>query len=250
VPDASDVDIVVYQEKDHLIFQGGSRRILKIPIEQFFADPPKVLQRFSEACDRYALFRQFTFVFLLIGFPVSIYMMLHAALYYLGYTMLGSSRSALTASILCLLIGMAVLFYFQTHRSRSIPIQNISEALISDDWQTRVAAFKLIAQKELEIADYQTDALLLRRRPVQERYWLARTLGVSRRANTLGILLEFLHDDSLNVRTMAIYSLGLRSDPQAIGPLISKIEKTDSWYEQMYAYKSLRSLGWNQSQSH
>jgi HEAT repeat protein len=83
----------------------------------------------------------------------------------------------------------------------------------------------------------------------QERYWLVRTLAFSRRPETFKDLLKFLNDDDLNVRTMAFKALGLRKNPRAIRPILSKIEKSDHWYDQMHAYKSLRSLGWKQTRS-
>jgi HEAT repeat protein len=143
-----------------------------------------------------------------------------------------------------------VLIYFQSNRSRSIQIQNIAESLSSDHWQTRVAALKLIEQKKLEIAGYRSYPALQRNLLPQERYWLVRTLALSRRPDNLRTLLGYLNDDNLNVRTMAFYSLGQRGNPRAIRPIISKIEQSDNWYEQMYAYKALRSLGWKQTKSH
>jgi HEAT repeat protein len=156
----------------------------------------------------------------------------------------------LTASIICLLVGLSVLFFFQSNRSRSIQIQNISDSLSSNQWQTRVAALKLISQKKLEIANYQSYPLLQEDLFPQERYWLVRTLAFSRRPENFMVLLEYLNDDNLNVRTMALYSIGMRGNRRAIRPIISKIENSNNWYEQMYAYKALRSLGWNQTKSH
>lgn len=248
--DTTDVDLVIHQNKDHLVFQTKSRQAFQIPIDQFLDDSHNVLQKFSEESDRHAIFRQFTFLSLLIGFPVSLYMIIHAVFYYLGYFILGRNTSALTASVICLLIGIIVLIYFQSNRSRSIQFQNIAESLASDSWQMRVAALKLIEQKKMEIASYQSYAFREKNLPSQERYWLARTLAFSRRPETFKVLLEFLNDDNLNVRTMAFYSLGLRGNPQSIRPIISKIEKSNNWYEQMYAYKALRSLGWKQKKSH
>jgi hypothetical protein len=247
--DASDVDLVINQINDHLVLQTDSRQVLQTPIDQFLTDFRQVLQKFSEECDHQAIFRQLTFLSLLVGFPVFLYMILHAALYYPGYIIFGKRTSALTAPIICLLIGILVLVYFQSNRSRNIQVQNISNALISDHWQTRVAALQLIAQKKLEIASFRTYPDLLKHKTPQERYWLARTLAVSRRPDTFRDLLELLNDDNLNVRTMAFYSLGLRKDPRAIKPILSKIEKSDNWYEQLYAYKALRSLGWKQTRS-
>ena len=238
------------QEDQKLVFHADGRPVLQVPIDQFLNDSRNVLRKFSDECDRNAIFRQLTFLSLLIGFPLSIYVMVHAAFYYLGYFILGRSNSALAASILCLLIGISVLLFFQSNRSRSIQIPDISSALASAQWQTRLAALKLIEQNKLEIGDYQTYSILETSRPPQERYWLARTLAHSRRPESYKILLEFLNDDNLNVRTMTFYSLGLRQDRRAIRPILVKIEKSDSWYEQMYAYKALRALGWKQTRSH
>jgi len=247
---SSEVDLTIRQKKDYLIFQAGSRPVFQIPLDQFLADSRKVLGRFSAECDRHAIFRQFTFLSLLIGFPVSLYMIMHAAFYYLGYFIIGRNTSAWTASIICLVVGIIVLIYFQSNRSRGAAVQNISKSLSSNHWQTRVAALKLIAQKKLEIAAYPAYPLLQKDLPAQERYWLVRTLAFSRRPETLGDLLEFMNDDNLNVRTMALYSLGLRRDPRAIRPIFKKINSSDSWYDQMYAYNALRALGWKQKRSH
>lgn len=249
LPNATDADLVISQENDHLIFQADGRRVFQIPIEQFFENSQKVLQRFSTECDRNELFRQLTFLSLLIGFPVMLYMIFHAAVYAMVYFSLGRPASVLAASIICLVVGTSVLVYFQSTRGRSIPISDLSEALISDQWQARIAALKIIAQKKLDITEYPSYPISLNGRIPQERYWLVRALAFSRRPETFNDLLFFLNDDNLNVRTMAFYALGLRRDPRAMKPIISAIEKSDNWYDQMYAYKALRSLGWKQKRS-
>ena len=248
--DATQVDLTILQNNDYLTFQTDNHRDFQIPITQFFDDTRNVLLRISEESDRHAVFRQFTFLSLLFGFPISLYMIMHAVFYCLGRFIMGRNTSAWTASIICLLVGISVLFFFQSNRSRSIQIQDISDSLSSNHWQTRVAALKLIAQKKLDIASYQSYPLLQSNQPPQERYWLVRTLAFSRQPENFVALLEYLNDDNLNVRTMALYSLGLRGNRQAIRPIISKIENSNNWYEQMYAYKALRSLGWKQTKSH
>jgi len=248
--DATQVDLTIHQNNDYLTFQTDNLHAFQIPITQFLDDSRNVLLRISEESDRHAVFRQFTFLSLLIGFPISLYMIMHAVFYYLGHFTMGRNTSALTASILCLLVGVSVLFFFQSNRSRSIRIHNISDSLLSNHWQTRVAALKLILQKKLDIAAYKSYPLQQYDHPRQERYWLVRTLAFSRRSENFMVLLEYLNDDNLNVRTMALYSLGLRGNRQAIRPIISTIENSNNWYEQMYAYKALRSLGWKQTTSH
>jgi hypothetical protein len=219
LPDAANVDLKIIQKEDNLVFRSGGRMIFQIPLNQFLSDSQKMLQKFSRQIDRYATFRQSTFLSLLIGFPVLIYMILHAVLYTLFFLFFNRKAAALTASI----------------------------ALESENWQIRVAALKTIQQEKLEIADYRTYPRLLKSRIPQERYWLARTLGFSRHSGTYDDLLTFLNDKNTNVRSMAFYSLGLRQNPSAIKPILERIKISDNWYSQMYAYNALRSLGWKQT---
>jgi hypothetical protein len=223
--------------------------VFQIPLNQFLSDSPKILQKFSQRMDRNTAFRQFTFLSLLIGFPVLIYMVLHAVLFYLFFLLLGRKAAALAASIMCLLIGISVLVYFQLNRSANINFNDVSHALESEHWQTRVAALKTIRQEKLEIADYKAYPRLLKSRIPQERYWLVRTLAISRRSSTYDDLLTFLNDKNTNVRCMAFYALGLRRNPSAIKPILARIKISDNWYSQMYAYNALRSLGWKQTRS-
>ena len=208
-----------------------------------------MLQRFSQQMDRHATFRQLTFLALLLGFPVLIYMVLHAILYYLFLSFLQPRTAALTGSVFCLLAGIFVLVYFQSNRAVNIYSKDISQALESNDWQTRVAALKIIQQQKLQIADYKAYPRLLNSRIPQERYWLVKTLAYSRTSGTYEDLLTFLNDRNTNVRCMALYALGRRKNPRAINPILERIRRSDNWYSQTYAYNALRSLGWKQIRS-
>ena len=246
LPDADRVDLKIVQEDDKLEFRSGEHRILQILLSQFLSEPLKVLQKFSLQTDCNATFRQYTFLSLLIGFPVLIYMVLHAALFFLFLIFLKRKTAAVSASIMCLFIGIIILIYFQLNRSSSINFNNISQALESENWQTRVAALKTIQQEKLEIAEFKAYPQLLQSRLPQERYWLVRTLAFSRRSDTYDHLLTFVDDKNINVRCMAFFSLGLRRNPNAIQTIVTRMRTSDSWYSQMYAYNALRSLGWKQ----
>ena len=244
--DAAKVDLTLVQDGNNIGFKAHGQRILQVKTNQFLFDSKRVLQRFAWEIDHFGTFRQITFLSLLIGFPILIYILIHASLYYALFFFLNPKTAALTASVLCLLIGSIALLYFQTHRSSNIAVENIAESLKSDNWQTRIAALKVIHQKGLEISAYQTYPQLLKSRIPQERYWLARSLAVSRQRETYDDLLNLMHDNNTNVRTMVYYSLGQRKNPRAIRPILESIENSDDWYTQMYAYKALRSLGWKQ----
>ena len=249
LPNSAIVDLKIIQKKENLDFQSRQRLIFQIPLNQFLLDSQNILQRFSQQIDHHASFRQITFLLLLLGFPVLIYMVLHAVLYYLLLFFLEPKTAALTVSIMCLFVGIIVLVYFQLNRGGIIDIKDISQALESDSWQTRVAALKTIQQQKLKIADYKAYPQLLKSRIPQERYWLMKTLANSRRPGTYEDLLTFLNDKNTNVRCMALYALGLRKNPSAINPILERIKQSDNWYSQTYAYNALRSLGWKQTKS-
>jgi hypothetical protein len=249
MPGTDKVDLKIIQQKDNLVFRSGEHIIFQIPLNQFLSDTQKMLQKFSQRIDRNASFRRITFLSLLIGFPVLIYMVLHAVLFYLFFLFLNRKAAALTASITCLLIGIIVLVHFQSNRSGHINLEDISQALASENWRTRVAALKAIQREKLEITAYKAYRQLLNSRIPQEGYWLVRTLASSRRSGTYDDLLTFLNDKNTNVRCMAFFSLGLRRNPSAIKPILERIKISDNWYSQMYAYNALRSLGWKQTKS-
>ena len=249
LPDHAPVDLKIIQTEDTLVFRSRERLIFQTPLNQFLSQAQKMLQRFSQQMDRHATFRQLTFLALLLGFPVLIYMVLHAILYYLFLSFLQPRTAALTGSVFCLLAGIFVLVYFQSNRAVNIYSKDISQALESNDWQTRVAALKIIQQQKLQIADYKAYPRLLKSRIPQERYWLVKTLAYSRTSGTYEDLLTFLNDKNTNVRCMALYALGLRKNPRAIKPILERIRRSDNWYSQTYAYNALRSLGWKQTRS-
>jgi HEAT repeat protein len=225
----------------------GGRQVYQMQLVQFLSDSTNALRRYSAARDCWAIFRQITFLSLLMGFPLLIYLLLHAVFYYPLMLILDRHKAAWAASTLCLLIGISVFVSFSSNRVSESQIGDLSSALKSEKWQLRIAALKVIDQKKMEVADFQAYPLLLDSRFCQERYWLVKTLAHSRRPETFRDLLTFLNDENSNVRSIAFHSLGQRQNSQAVRPILEKIATADSWYCQMYAYNALRSLGWKQT---
>jgi HEAT repeat protein len=200
--------------------------------------------------DRHGAFRQFVYLSLLIGFPILIYIMLHFCIYCPTAWLLGRHISAISASALCLTIGLLVLIYFQANRSGNIEIKSIPAALRSNDTSVRIAALKTIRQKKLDVADFPSYPQLLKSPHARERYWLAVAMATSRSRKSYLDLLNFLEDNNTNVRSMAFHSLGARNNREAIQPILEKIKISQDWYAQLYAYRALRSLGWKQKKLH
>jgi hypothetical protein len=102
----------------------------------------------------------------------------------------------------------------------------------------------------MDIAEFKGYAGIASNSQISERYWLAKTLAHSRQAEANKVLLALTNDSNANVVSMAFWALAQRKDTRVIEKILEKMQASDDWYSQLYAYRALRSLGWNQSQSH
>ena len=243
------VDLRVRQSHDHFLLAHHGRTVLQTPLQRFVSNSTSLLEEFSLKCDRYAVFRSYTFYSLLIAFPISLYLFFHALMCMLLFPLLSWRASLYLSSLLCFFIGLALWLFFQHQRTLPVAADGLAQALESEAWQARVAALRIVEEKHMEIAEYQAYGNLLSSPQVPERYWLARALGVSREPETYKDLLGFLEDPHPNVVSMAFYALGRRGDKRAIPEIVKRIETSNHWNNQWHAYKALRMLGWKQSRS-
>jgi hypothetical protein len=242
---SADLDIA---EQDSLLtFQHQDKTIIRIMPGEFLSDPGKALKEFSLGSDRHGFFRKFTFISLLLGFPVILYATIFTTFYALSCLLLDIRISLVIASILCFSISVFLLGILYKDRAKIDEIKNVGEALKSWQWQERVAALKVAEQKGLKIADFHVYRDMLASPHIPERYWLARSLGASRKKETYKDLLLFLDDPHPNVVSMAFYALGRRGNKSAISEILKRIRLSSDWYSQWYAYKALRALGWKQT---
>ena len=241
------VDLVVREESGLLSFQHRGKTILQASLQEFMASPGKVLGEFSSKTDTCSRFRSFTLLSLLVGLPLVFYALCFGLFFFVCSFLVNARISASIASILCLLLGAGLFFYVQGDaKEESI---DPAQALASNRWETRVAALKLIDQRKLDVGDFEAYPRLMKSPHVAERYWFVRTLGSSRRTSTYRDLLSFLDDPHPGVVSMAFYALGQRKDSRAVPEILRRIETSNDWYNQWYAYKALRTLGWKQSRS-
>jgi hypothetical protein len=243
------VDLEIVESANAFIFKHQGKTVLQTPVKAFFSRPENVLRQFSTATDRHALFRQATIVCLLVGFPITLYVIFFALLNFFLRFILGPTRSSVVAGALYLLIGLALLVPLHLARMPINDEMELSEALNSKSWQQRVAALRRVVSQRLEIADFSAYLGMPASPHVPERYWLAKALAVSRHPETYPDLLAFLDDPHANVVSMAFYALGQRGDRRAIKEILRRIETSDHWYNQWYAYRALRHLGWKQNRS-
>ena len=249
IPLKNDVnaDLKIVAAEDDLNFKNRDKDVMQISPKAFLADPDKAIRAFENQSDTNSLLRQLTFIGLLFGLPLAVYVIIHGLISMLAGFFINSRKASVIASIFCFAICIILLFAFQLNRSRDLATQNLSEALSSKDWQARVAALKIIDEKGLEINQFKTYPEFLTSSHIAERYWLVRTLGNSKSPATYKYLLNFLNDPHPNIVTMALYAIGKRGDRDMIDDIIQIITTTDNWYIQWYAYKALRSIGWRQT---
>lgn len=244
----SDVDLKVASVDDDFIFANREKPILRISSKKFFANPDRAIKEFAEKSDAYPLFRRITFLSLLIGFPLAVYILVQGLISFGFSLFLRRVRaSSVIASAVCFILCLIIIFSFHLNRSRDVSAENIATALKSDRWQNRVAALKIIKKENLEIKQFQAYPHLLTSPHITERYWLVRTLANSRNPATYKDILSFLNDTHPNVLSMAFYALGKRGNKKAINKIIPIIETSNDWYSQWYAYRALRALGWKQT---
>jgi HEAT repeat protein len=83
----------------------------------------------------------------------------------------------------------------------------------------------------------------------QERYWLAWALATSPSPAASADVALLLDDPHINVRTQALEALAQRRDRGAGREILKRLQTSQDWYFQLYAYRALRTLGWNQTVS-
>jgi len=243
----SPVDLTISQKGEFLVLSHGQRDILEVSPKAFLSGTGKLLREFSEKRDRHRFFRQFTFYSLLMGFPVILYLFFLFLFRAIAGLFLSMRASSMFSSALCLALGIALFAFFVQSRVTTAEIGNAASALEPERWQERVAGLKLIEKEGREISSFQAYRSMLTSPHIAVRYWLARSLGASRKPETYDDLLKLLNDPHPNVASMAFFALGKRRDTKAISIILEKIDASDHWYRQWYAYNALRRLGWKQT---
>ena len=231
------------------IFKNGGNEVLQVSPGEFLSRPGSTLKKFSENIDRNSVFRKYVFFFLLTGSPVILYVILNAFFSLLLTPFMRSRRISVTASVLCLLTGGALLVMLHSGSAMAVNAKNVFEAMESQNWRDRVAALKFIDRRGMEVSTFGSYGSMLKSSRVPERYWLAKAMSKSRNPETGSELLALLDDPHRNVVCMAFYALGRRRNIAEAAEIIKRIETSDDWYTQWYAYRALRSLGWKQTES-
>ncbi|MEJ2638304.1 MAG: hypothetical protein P8010_01885, partial [Desulfosarcinaceae bacterium] len=90
---AAPVDLHVSSEHRDLIFSDQKGAVRRVAVDAFLSNPDEALGAFSQQIDGKAFFRSLTFYGLLLGFPLSLYLVAFNALALVARPFVGSRRS-------------------------------------------------------------------------------------------------------------------------------------------------------------
>ena len=243
----AEVDLDIEEQNNYIELRHEGKIILTTLSKDFLSDPGKTLSEFSMRVDRQDFFRRFTFISLLSGFPAAMIILFYSMLVFFLKLFFEYRRASTISLYLCLAIAIFLSAFFNHVSGKQIDENNLPEALKSARWQDKVMALRIIDEKKLDISGFGNYREMLSSPHIPVRYWLAKVLGESHKPGTFKDLLVLMDDPSPNVVCMAYYSTGQRGSKKNIKELLQRIKISGHWYEQWYAYKALRALGWKQT---
>ncbi|MFW5854918.1 MAG: HEAT repeat domain-containing protein [Thermodesulfobacteriota bacterium] len=250
-------DLVIYQNRESLIFAHDGKSILSVPPDALLKSPRDTLQAFSRGVDRFGPFRRVTFLSLMAVSGLFIYLILYLPSYFFawifGRAVQGRFQKPLpvsmAAAVLCVGAGITLFSAASAEKPPRLPPDLLKNQLTSPDPAERVTALRYLYARKIDIAPYEVHRKMAKSPQPLERYWLARVLEFSRSPQTYETNLALLSDPQINTAYMAYLALGRRGDRRAVGEILERLKSEDRWYVQLYAYKALRRLGWRQTVS-
>ncbi len=249
VKNQDDPDLTVREENSRLIFTQSGREVFQTGAAAFVSRPKVLLEKFSEKIDRLSFFRSVTYYCIKYAYPIFLYLIIYSVLHLMCGFCFRTTTASVVAAGLSLAIGITAIIPVYLGNRTTVDGDNLRKTITSENWQDRVAAVKYVEAKGLEISEFPTYKKMLTSPHLPERYWSARALAVSRKAETFNDLLKLMDDSQPNVVCQALYALGKRGNKKAIAGIISTLNSSTSWYIQRYGYNALRALGWKQPES-
>ncbi len=239
--------LAIDKQNNSLIFSNKGKVILTTSTEAFLMDTEKTIREISMQTDRQDFFRRFTFISLFTGFPAVIIIFFYSILGFILNLFL-DYRGASTVSLFsCLAVTVLLSAFLHNISGKRIEEEDLSDTLNSGSRHEQVMALKIIDENKMDVSQFGNYHEMLSNPYIPVRYWLARALGRSHDMESHNALLILMDDPCPNVACMAYYSLGQRGEKSTVNEIIKRIQLSDHWYEQWYAYKALRALGWKQT---
>ncbi|GAB6097930.1 hypothetical protein JCM14469_41840 [Desulfatiferula olefinivorans] len=249
VGEARHADLSMVGNARHVqVFRQG-RLIRSLPVDNLLKDPRGVFDALSRDTDRYANYRSAVGIALISGLPLLMYLMLHGFFFCVCALFAAPGPARLVASGLCLTVGLAAFVFLWAQSPAALSPDDIPEALASGSSVRRTAALRALCDQDAAASAHPQGGAFALSDSVPERYWYARSLAYSRAPGRYERLIALLDDPHPNVRCQAFFALGMSGLRRAVPVIIRRIEASDHWYVQWYAYRALKRLGWTQKRS-
>jgi hypothetical protein len=246
IPENPAVEIKVQVEGQQIKFGYKDNWLVTADVHQFLQNPKKWIALFGDLTDKHTFFRQITMISLLVTCATILYLLLFLPFFTLIRRCCSRDLAAsFITGILCIILGTAATYFLAT--DTVVPIEQLESYLSSPITSQRIGALKSIYNKKIPITRFSDYRKRVESPNVAERYWLAKALGTTHGPDTHEALLRLLDDEHFNVVCMAFFSLGQQRHVADIPLIQNRIKQSKNWYEQWYAYKALRKIGWQQN---
>lgn len=236
-------DLYLNQDNDNLEFRYREDVIVTIPAAAAPRLFEEAVRRFEKATDCHGFFRMFTLFSMLFIGMLGLFLVLYLPIRTVITRFADSKRSGLFAAAICMGCFWVVFSFWGTQEE--IKQSDLPARLSSSNARDRINALKSIYRQQLDMNFLPFYPDISKVKAISERYWFAKNLRY-RGPRVRDVLSELLNDSHFNVVCMAFYSLGFVGDQRDVGLILEKMKHSDNWYEQWYAYKALRRLGWTQ----
>ena len=243
-------DFIIQKNGKDLWLKYKGRTVIKTQVKLFTSKPWQFLKQFSKQTDKYGNYRQITSFALKTGFPFYMYILMHFILYIFFRVILSvfaiKEKNAIAASLCCFVIGSLSFVMMYNGSKFEATKENLISMLKSPITGERIAGLKFVDKKHLDITKFAAYDTRFKDNNIPEKYWYARAIGSSSAPDAYQELVKFLDDSHINVVCQALYGLGQLKKRAAVDLIIKKIETSEDWYVQWYAYRALKRLKWTQ----
>ena len=242
-------------DDNNIIFHFHDKIILKTDYKEFFKDSQKILKKVSNITDRHFFLRYLTFLSLIFGLPLFTYLIIYIFLFFCSELIFlkllkikfSIKYQFIVISSLMVILSLLIISIFPDNDEKNITKDKINSDLKSKNLIKRVNALKNILKNKYDISNFIEYENLLNTDNTAEKYWLVRSFGISSNYKTYEKIFNFINDKSIIVRCQSLHALSKRGLRSSINKIIPIIQESKEWYVQLYAYKALKRLGWNQS---
>jgi hypothetical protein len=249
VDDGRHADLAILGNDRQLQVFQRERLIRELPLAELLSDTREVFTSLSRATDRYVHYRTAIGLALISGLPLLMYLMLHGLFFCASGLFTTPFTARRIASMLCLAAGLGAFAVLWSNQAGPLSPDDIPAALTAESAARRTAALRALCDEKMTASVHPSDGNFAQSPSVPERYWYARSLGYSRDPKRYDRLIGLLDDPHPNVRCQAFFALGMSGMRRAVPEIIRRIEASDHWYVQWYAYRALKRLGWTQKRS-